>query len=675
MGRIRKYSIKIYEKTQSLGYVRTAKWAVVAAARKVKRKVRPVSHRIALEGNLSNDSIDKDTMIAKNGRKVFIFSLIPYYDIGGGQRPAQLSKAFNKMGYSVYYLFGIHSSESKLFHIEIPTVMHRNIDGITAVDFAKLVTEDDLVIFDFPYYKFIPFLDIAEEVNAKIIYENIDNWETSLGGEFFERTALKNMLRKADILVGTAKPLVKQLEDYLKEYKIEASSKKILYSANAVDADIFEPRVKHDKPADLVTGEKTLIYYGSLWGEWFDWDLVFGVAEKHPTYSIILIGDDKPILDYVAKAPDNVHFLGLKKQIDLPPYLEHSDIALIPFKVDKIGEYVSPLKIFEYIAMGKTVLSTSLPDIVGYPNTYTGDTVASWDKILRDIRDKSVDERASKEFTAHNTWFSRGTDMLDVAYPERAERCDEPFYDNISVVVLNYNNESVIFDCVDDLMHYNDRYKCEIIVVDNQSRDGSFERLKSKYGKKIKLIRNVKNGCSSGRNLGVKKSTKDYILFLDSDQFVLHKYWLDVFIDIKSRRDVDVVGWAAGWLKKELDGYSRTVLDYPYNYMPANIIARKDIDYIGSGGMLLSKSDFNKIKGFDEKYDPTCFEDTDISMSLRHAGLNVYYSPYLGAKHIAHQTTNSGSTGHQKLFDEREKYFYEKWNKLNPELLEDTRSK
>lgn len=675
MDRFRKYSVKIQEKTQSLGYVRAAQWAFVAAARKVKRKIRPVPHMIALEGNLSNDSIDKQTMLAKNSRKVFIFSLIPYYDIGGGQRPAQLAKAFNKMGYSVHYLFGIHSSESKLFHIEIPTVMHLHIDGITASDFSDLIAEDDLVIFDFPYYKFIPFLDIAKEVKAKIVYENIDNWETSLGGEFFERTALKNMLRKSDILVGTAKPLVEQLKSYLKEYQIDASSKKILYSANAVDADIFEPRVKHDKPSDLVTGDKTLIYYGSLWGEWFDWNLVFSIAKENPTYSIVLIGDDKPVLDYVAKAPENVHFLGLKKQIDLPPYLEHSDIALIPFKVDKIGEYVSPLKIFEYIAMNKIILSTSLPDIVGYPNTYTGNTAASWNKILRDIRNKPVDETASKEFTAHNTWFSRSTDMLDAAYPAGAEHCQKGFYDNISVVVLNYNNMNVIFDCVDDLLRYGDRYKYEIIVVDNQSQDGSYEELKKRYGAKIKLVRNTKNGCSSGRNLGVSKASNDYILFLDSDQFALHRYWLDKFIDLMQRKDIDVVGWAAGWLKKELDGYSKTVLDYPYNYMPANIDARRDVDYLGSGGMILRKADFNKVKGFDERYDPTCFEDTDISMSLRNAGLGVYYSPYLGALHIAHQTTNSGSAGHQKLFDERQDYFYKKWTKLNPELLEDTRVK
>jgi glycosyltransferase involved in cell wall biosynthesis len=63
--------------------------------------------------------------------------------------------------------------------------------------------------------------------------------------------------------------------------------------------------------------------------------------------------------------PENIHFLGLKKQIDLPSYLYYSDYAILPFKTDEIGKYVSPLKLFEYIAMNKPVISTMLDDIIG----------------------------------------------------------------------------------------------------------------------------------------------------------------------------------------------------------------------------------------------------------------------------------------------------------------------
>ena len=40
------------------------------------------------------------------------------------------------------------------------------------------------------------------------------------------------------------------------------------------------------KPEDLITGEKTLLYYGSLWGEWFDWDIIEKVANSDEKISI-----------------------------------------------------------------------------------------------------------------------------------------------------------------------------------------------------------------------------------------------------------------------------------------------------------------------------------------------------------------------------------------------------
>jgi hypothetical protein len=84
---------------------------------------------------------------------------------------------------------------------------------------------------------------------------------------------------------------------------------------------------------------------------------------------------------------------------------------LIPFRLDEIGIYVSPLKIFEYIAMNKIVLSTPLPDIKGYPNTYTGETVDEWVQILKE--DLIVDAGAAKDFISKNNWQNRCSKMID----------------------------------------------------------------------------------------------------------------------------------------------------------------------------------------------------------------------------------------------------------------------
>ncbi|MCI8446387.1 MAG: glycosyltransferase [Bacilli bacterium] len=247
------------------------------------------------------------------------------------------------------------------------------------------------------------------------------------------------------------------------------------------------------------------------------------------------------------------------------------------------------------------------------------------------------------------------------------KKCNKKFYDNISIIVLNYNNKNVIFRCIETLKQYQEKYGYEIIIVDNQSSDGSYELLQKEKG--ILLYRNSKNGCSSGRNLGVKKATKDYVLFLDSDQWILHSNWLEPYFEIfEEYPNTGAIGWAGGWFKK--DGFTYlTTDDFEFRYMPPISLARDDIGYLGSGGMMLSKKLFQEINGFDEHYDPTCYEDTDISLKIRNHGKELLYCPYLGVGHKPHQTTKNGSDAHTKLITEKGIYFVNKWRKENPNLL------
>lgn len=610
------------------------------------------------------DEDSKKNVTLNQRKKIFIFGNIPYYDIGGGQRSSQLAKTFYKMGFPVYYLYAYPSSESKIHNIPMPMIMHNDLKKVGLERLSNLMNENDLCIFESPCEKFEEYIKLAKEKKAKIVYENIDNWETSLGVGVLHKETLNELLKDANLLVGTAKPLVTQLEEYCQDLKIKRDIK---YLANAVDDEMFFPLKQHEKPEDLVIGSKTLIYYGSLWGEWFDWEIVFGVAKANPDYEINLIGDYQGIMNVVTKSPQNVHYLGLKKQEELPAYLKYSDYALLPFKVGKIGDYVSPLKIFEYISMNKIVLATSLPDIKDYPNTYFGDTAEEWNKLLK--KNLKVDEQKSDEFVSKNNWYNRTCQILDTLYKNESEKCQKEFYNNISIVVLNYNNKGIIDRCIDSLLRYNKRYSYEIIIVDNKSTDGSLEQIKTKYKDKIKIVENEKNGCSSGRNLGVKNATKEYIMFLDSDQWAMNKYWIEPYFEILNKvPNVGLIGWAAGWFNKYGKAY-HVVDSFAYRYMPQSGLCRKDIGYLGSGGMMIKKELFDKVEGFDLFYDPTCYEDTDLSLKIRNKGLEIYYCPYLGVMHLPHQTTKSGSSAHKKLTNEKQEYFTKKWNEKNPDLL------
>ena len=225
--------------------------------------------------------------------------------------------------------------------------------------------------------------------------------------------------------------------------------------------------------------------------------------------------------------------------------------------------------------------------------------------------------------------------------------------------------------CVNTLLGHNSRYNYEIIVIDNGSKDGSYEELKAKYEGKIVLLQNDRNGCSSGRNLGVKHAKGDYICFLDSDQWIVSDYWLDSAIQILQKKNmIGAVSWNAGWFSPGTT--TGPIVDYLPNrgLSSAAIWFRTDIAYLATSGMLMRKQLFEEIEGFDTYYDPTCYEDTDISLKIRDYGFEIAYCPYMSIMHLPHQTTKSGSPQHTELMNRNGTYFYEKWKKKNPKLLE-----
>lgn len=591
--------------------------------------------------------------IQKTYGQVFIFASVPYFDVGGGQRSAQLAKTFNNMGYAVYYIYGFPCSEKDIPDMETPVIRHEYIDDIDESWFRQCLKKDALVIFEIPYLKFKPYLDMANKYECHTIYEHIDNWDSSLGNMFYDQDVFNYFLNNAKKITVTAKLLGEKIKQKVdREY---------LYSANAVNTELFEPTRQYEKPRDLVIGkEKTLLYFGSLWGEWFDWEKIDYIAQQCPDCTINLIGDCSGIPERVKAAAHNVHFLGLKKQTTLPAYLAYSDIALLPFKNCEIGKYVSPLKIFEYIAMNKKVISTPLDDIESYPNVFCSDSKEEW---VQEIH-KAISIRDSSQFISSNNWYARCNQLLSLFFKPKF------INSNISIIVLNYNNLKVIGKCVDSLIAHN-KYNYEIIVVDNGSKDGSYEMLKDKYGSKICLLKNSKNGCSSGRNLGVSHAKGDWIVFLDSDQWVISDSWLDCALNILNDQiTMGAISWNAGWF--EPGKTTGPIVDYLPNRALSdhNFLYRTDIAYLATSGLIMKKKIFEEIGGFDEFYDPTCFEDTDLSLKIRHNGYDIGYSPYMAIMHLPHQTTKSGSSSHTKLMNRNGEYFKNKWEKIDKSLLE-----
>ncbi len=103
----------------------------------------------------------------------------------------------------------------------------------------------------------------------------------------------------------------------------------------------------------------------------------------------------------------------------------------------------------------------------------------------------------------------------------------------VSIIILNYNADQLLLDCVESIMKTNyDNF--EIIVVDNASADDSHKKCKEKF-KKIRLIENEKNlGYCEGNNVGIQDAKGDFIVILNPDTTV-EPDWLSELVSVYNK--------------------------------------------------------------------------------------------------------------------------------------------
>ncbi|MBF0320554.1 MAG: glycosyltransferase [Nitrospirae bacterium] len=168
-----------------------------------------------------------------------------------------------------------------------------------------------------------------------------------------------------------------------------------------VDAEHFAKAAHpvNPPPADIAPIKgikgKILGYFGAV-DERVDYDLLEYLANYDKTWQIVIVG---PIVKI--KRPEifdrieNIHYLDLKLYNELPVYASFFDISLIPFKMnDPVTQHLNPTKTLEYLAMGKPVVTTALPDIVKH---FTGmvSIAHSYEDFAKCVKDR-LDNKSNK---------------------------------------------------------------------------------------------------------------------------------------------------------------------------------------------------------------------------------------------------------------------------------------
>lgn len=209
----------------------------------------------------------------------------------------------------------------------------------------------------------------------------------------------KELIEKVDLVVCTAKTLVESVK----------GSKHL---PNGVPLAHFAK--KGEIPPEYLTLSKPIALYVGAIDYWFDYALVKKLALELPHVSFVLIGPAKE--NHFQSIP-NIHLLGPRPYSDIPNYLQHANVGLIPFDVKNYPDLihsVNPLKLYEYMASGLPVVATRWQELenIGSPALLCGTAEEFKAGILEALQRPAPN--LYRGYAAKLDWSCRAKELMEL---------------------------------------------------------------------------------------------------------------------------------------------------------------------------------------------------------------------------------------------------------------------
>jgi GT2 family glycosyltransferase len=239
----------------------------------------------------------------------------------------------------------------------------------------------------------------------------------------------------------------------------------------------------------------------------------------------------------------------------------------------------------------------------------------------------------------------------------------------VSIIIPVYNQTNYTLQCLRAIARNTEIASFEVIVIDDCSTEADISLLRDIAN--LKVYRNPENsGFIKSCNRGAMLASGKYILFLNNDTEV-QKGWLAALMDVVSTRsDAGLIGAklvypdgtlqeAGGicWRDGSAWNYGR---DRDPTYPEFNYL--RETDYCSGACLLLPMDLWRELGGFDERYVPAYYEDTDLAFRVRAAGRKVYYQPKAVVVHHEGRSNGTDTAGGVKAYQVRnQQVFCERW--------------
>jgi glycosyltransferase involved in cell wall biosynthesis len=210
-------------------------------------------------------------------------------------------------------------------------------------------------------YTYVPYSHLAIKLlgSKKILYEKVDDYAAAKG--LLRKATVekleKRLLKTAQLVIVTASRL---------KTKMQGHHANVHLIPNGCETQHFRKVVEIRTPASVIAElpRPRIGFVGAL-AYWCDLDLIEHLARNRPHWQFVFIGPQHTDVRQL-KALANVHMIGRVPYSMLPTYMTGIDVFINPYKQDDIAESCSPLKVFEYLAAGKPVVSVPMREVMRF---------------------------------------------------------------------------------------------------------------------------------------------------------------------------------------------------------------------------------------------------------------------------------------------------------------------
>jgi len=339
------------------------------------------------------NNLPRDVSVKKPATQ-YITDFAQYIRVGIFQRKALVNRhliTFNPVNY-----FGPNRTLQQIF-LSLEMLMLRSLNLL----YFRSNRIDIWLFFEPTYSSYVlPYV-----AKGKIVYDCADESSgfSNVSPHIVETE--QNLIRKSALVIVTSTRLLQ---------KVRKINRNCLYVPNAADFQHFHSATKiMNEPREIEDLKKPVIgFIGAIY-DWIDTELICELAKIHPDFSVLLVGPvnfDKNRLEKYS----NITMVGTREYGILPQYLSSMDVCLIPFKINKLTLASNPIKLYEYLAAGKPIVSTDLPEVAKNASDVIliGKNHRDFiQKVEAALNTTSEEEEAARlrriEFAKANSWNER----------------------------------------------------------------------------------------------------------------------------------------------------------------------------------------------------------------------------------------------------------------------------